>query len=295
MLRDGELVEPCGLPKKREGTNPSPTKKSRNFLGGNVLICIDIGNTNTVIGIFIRNILRNYYRVSSNHFLTVDECGILIRQLIGEVKTEKIEGVIIASVVPALTTVYEEMSIKYLHSEPVIVSSKLSLGMKILYDNPEQVGADRIANAVAAFEIYGGPVIVVDLGTATTFDVVSEKGEYLGGVISPGIETSSANLFQKAALLSKVELKKPKKVIGTNTQESLKSGIIYGAVGQIDEIVKRIEKELKHIPKIIGTGGLAELIYKESSSIQKIDPTLTLKGLKIIYDRVKKSNKMKKI
>ncbi|OGC83251.1 MAG: pantothenate kinase, partial [candidate division Zixibacteria bacterium RBG_16_43_9] len=174
-----------------------------------MLICIDIGNTNTVIGIFIKNILRNYYRVSSNHFLTVDECGILIRELIGEVKTEKIEGVVIASVVPALTTVYEEMSIKYLHSEPVIISSKLPLGMKILYDNPEQVGADRIANAIAAFELYGGPVIVVDLGTATTFDVISEKGEYLGGVISPGIETSSANLFQKAALLSKVELKKP--------------------------------------------------------------------------------------
>lgn len=259
-----------------------------------MLICIDIGNTNTVVGVFIKNILRNYYRVSSNHFLTVDECGILIRQLIGEVKTEKIEGVVIASVVPALTTVYEEMSAKYLHSEPVIVSSKLPLGMKILYDNPEQVGADRIANAVAAFEIYGGPVIVVDLGTATTFDVVSEKGEYLGGVISPGIETSSANLFQKAALLSKVELKKPKKVIGTNTQDSLKSGIIYGAVGQIDEIVRRIEKELMHIPKVIGTGGLAELVYKESNSIQKIDPTLTLKGLKTIYNRVRKSNKARK-
>ncbi|HVP36487.1 MAG TPA: type III pantothenate kinase [Terriglobales bacterium] len=260
-----------------------------------MLICIDIGNTNTVVGIFIKNTLRNYFRVSSNHFLTVDECGILIRQLIGEVKTEKIEGVVIASVVPALTTVYEEMSRNYLHTDPVIVSSKLPLGIKILYDNPEQVGADRIANAVAAFEIYGGSVIVVDLGTATTFDVISEKGEYLGGVISPGIETSSANLFQKAALLSRVELKKPKKVIGTNTQDSLKSGIIYGAVGQIDEIVKRIEKELKHIPKVIGTGGLAEMIYKESGSIQKIDPTLTLKGLKIIFDRVIKSNKAKKI
>lgn len=256
-----------------------------------MLICIDIGNTNTVIGIFIKNILRNYYRVFSNHFLTVDECGILIRQLVGEIKTEKIEGVIIASVVPALTSVYREMSQKYLNSEPVIVSSKLPLGIKILYDDPQQVGADRIANAIAAFELYGGPVIVVDLGTATTFDVVSEKGEYLGGAISPGIETSSANLFQRTALLSRVELKKPDKVIGTNTQDSLKSGIIYGAVGQIDEIVRRIEKELDKKTKVIATGGLADLISRESTTIKKLDLTLTLKGLKIIFYRIKKPKK----
>jgi type III pantothenate kinase len=261
--------------------------------GGNMLICIDIGNTNTVIGIFIKNLLKNYYRVSSNHFLTVDECGILIRELIEGTKTEKIEGVVIASVVPALTSVYQEMSLKYLHSEPIIVSSKLPLGIKILYDDPEQVGADRIANAVAAFKLYGGPVIVVDLGTATTFDVVSRRGDYLGGAISPGIETSSANLFQKTALLSKVELKKPKKVIGTNTQDSLKSGIIFGAIGQIDEIVRRIEKELGERPKVIATGGLAELISKDSNTIQIINPTLTLQGLKMIYDRVKKSKKTK--
>jgi len=258
-----------------------------------MLICIDIGNTNTAVGIFIKNLLRNYYRVSSNHFLTADECGILIKQLIGEIKTDKIEGVIIASVVPALTSVYQEMSKKYLHSDPVIVSSKLSLGIKILYENPEQVGADRIANAIAAFELYGGPIIVVDLGTATTFDVVSKKGEYLGGVISPGIETSSANLFKKAAMLPKVELKKPKKVIGTNTQESLKSGIIFGAVGQIDEIVSRIEKELRQKVKVVATGGLAELISTESKTIKRVDPTLTLQGLKIIYDRFKKSKNIK--
>jgi type III pantothenate kinase len=258
-----------------------------------MLICIDIGNTNTAIGIFVKNILRNYYRVSSNHFLTVDECGILIRQLVGEIKTEKIEGVIIASVVPALTSVYQEMSKKYLHSESIIVYSKLPLGIKILYDNPEQIGADRLANAVAAFELYGGPAIVVDLGTATTFDVVSEEGEYLGGAISPGIETSSANLFKKAALLSKIELGKPKKVIGTNTQDSLRSGIIYGAVGQIDEIVRRIEKELGKKTKVIATGGLADLIAEESATINKIDVILTLKGLKIIHDRVVKSKKNK--
>ncbi len=258
-----------------------------------MLICIDIGNTSTAIGIFVKNILRNHYRVSSNHFLTADECGILFIQLVGEIKTEKIKGVIIASVVPALTSVYQEMSQKYLHSEPVIVSSKLPLGIRILYDDPEQVGADRLANAVAAFELYGGPAIVVDLGTATTFDVVSEKGEYLGGAISPGIETSSANLFKKAALLSKIELGKPKKVIGLNTQDSLRSGIIYGAVGQIDEIVRRIEKELGKKAKVIATGGLADLISEESATINKIDATLTLKGLKIIHDRIVKSKKFK--
>ena len=258
-----------------------------------MLICIDIGNTNTAVGIFVKNILRNYYRVSSNHFLTVDECGILIRQLVGEIKTEKIEGVIIASVVPALTSVYQEMSQKYLHSEPIVVSSKLPLGIKILYDDPEQVGADRLANAVAAFELYGGPAIVVDLGTATTFDVIAEEGEYLGGAISPGIETSSANLFKKAALLSKIELRKPKKIIGTNTRDSLRSGIIYGAVGQIDEIVRRIEKELGKKAKVIATGGLADLISEESTTINKIDATLTLRGLKIIHDRIGKSKKIK--
>jgi len=258
-----------------------------------MLIGIDIGNTNTAVGIFVKNLLKNYYRVSSNHFLTADECWILIQQLIGEIKTDKIEGVIIASVVPALTSVYQEMSIKYLHSDPIIVSPKLPLGIKILYDDPEQVGADRIANAVAAFELYGGPIIIVDLGTATTFDVVSKKGEYLGGAISPGIETSSANLFKKTALLPKVEFKKPKKVIGTSTQESLKSGIIFGAVSQIDGIVSRIEKELRQKVKVIATGGLAELISKESKTIKKVDLTLTLQGLKIIYDRFKKSKNIK--
>jgi type III pantothenate kinase len=257
-----------------------------------MLLAIDIGNTHTVLGLYDGRKLKGHFRIASNHASTGDECGILVKQLFEEY--DKIKGVIICSVVPPLTPVYEEMSKKFLKAEPVVVSSDLSLGIKVLYDDPKAVGADRIANAVAAYEIYGGPVIVVDLGTATTFDVISEKGEYLGGAIAPGIETSSLNLFQRAAQLFKVSLEKPKKAIGTNTEESLRSGILFGAVGQIDEIVKRIKEELKQRrpskrkPKIIATGGLASLVAKESQTIEEVNPTLTLEGLRRIYLKVKK-------
>ncbi len=257
-----------------------------------MLLAIDIGNTHTVLGIYDERKLKEYFRVASNHSLTVDECGILGKQLFPEY--DKIKGVIICSVVPPLTPIYQEMSKKFLKVNPIVVSSDLPLGIKILYDDPKTVGADRLANAVAAYEIYGGPAIVVDLGTATTFDVISERGEYLGGAIAPGIETSSLNLFQKASQLFKVSLEKPKKAIGTNTGESLRSGIIFGAVGQIDEIVNRIKKELSENfqsqkkPKVIATGGLANLVAKESKTIEEMNPTLTLEGLRRIYLRVKK-------
>ena len=257
-----------------------------------MLLVIDVGNTHTVIGVYDGEELKEHYRVASNHALTVDECGILVRQLFAEHK--EIDDVIICSVVPPLTSVYEEMSRKSLTVDPVVVSSDLPLGIKILYDDPRTVGADRIANAVAAYEIYGGPAIVVDFGTATTFDVISENGEYLGGAIAPGIETSSLNLFKKASQLFKVSLQKPKKAIGKNTEESLRSGIIFGAVGQIDGIVNRIKEELrlmspsKKEPKIIGTGGLADLIATESETIREVNPSLTLEGLRRIYSRVKK-------
>jgi type III pantothenate kinase len=260
-----------------------------------MLLAIDIGNTHTVLGIYDEKKLKEYFRVASNHALTVDECGILMRQLFQEY--EKIKDVIICSVVPALTSVYQEMSKKLLKVDPVVVSSDLPLGIKILYEDPKTVGADRIANAVAAYEIYGGPAIVVDFGTATTFDVISESGEYLGGAIAPGIETSSVNLFKKAAQLFKVSLEKPKKTIGKNTEESLRSGIIFGAVGQMEGIVERIKKELsenfhsRKKPKVIATGGLANLIAKESKNIEEVNPTLTLEGLRKIYFRVKKDKK----
>lgn len=260
-----------------------------------MLLAIDIGNTHTVLGIYHKDRLKEYFRVASNHALTVDECGILVKQLFADYK--KIRDVVICSVVPPLTPIYLEMCQKFLNVDPLLVHSNLPLGIKILYDDPSKVGADRIANAVAGYQIYGGPTIIVDLGTATTFDVISEKGEYLGGAIAPGIETSSLNLFHRAAQLFKISLKRPQKAIGKNTEESLRSGIIFGSVGQIDGIVNRIKEELKREhkitkkPKVIATGGLAELIAKESNTIQKTDPTLTLEGLRRIYLQVKKTKK----
>jgi type III pantothenate kinase len=257
-----------------------------------MLLAIDIGNTHTVIGVYDGEELTEHYRVASNHALTTDECGILVKQLFAN--TNRIKDVIICSVVPPLTPIYEEMSQNLLRVDPLVVSADLPLGIKILYDDPKTVGADRIANAVAAYEIHGGPIIVVDFGTATTFDVISESGEYLGGAIAPGIETSSLNLFKRASQLFKVSLQKPRKAIGKNTEESLRSGIIFGAAGQIDGIVKRIKEELsqrspsKKEPKVIATGGLATLIAKESKVIQEVNPTLTLEGLRRIHVRVKR-------
>jgi type III pantothenate kinase len=251
-----------------------------------MLLAVDIGNTNTVLGVFDKDKLKDFFRLSTKHSLTVDDCGLLINQLIKERK-KGIKGIIICSVVPYLTSVYQEMSQKYLQIEPVIVNTQLPLGIKVLYNDPSQVGADRLTNAVAAYQIYGGPAIVVDLGTATTFDVVSKNGEYLGGAIAPGLEGSISILVQKAAQLSKIKVKKPKNIIGKSTEESLRSGIFYGTLGQIDTIVKRIKKKLAGNVKVIATGGLASLIASESETIKKIDPGLTLKGLNIIYKKVK--------
>lgn len=260
-----------------------------------MLLAIDIGNTHTVLGVFRNDRLVDHFRITSHHALTVDECGITVRQLFPDYG--KLKDVIICSVVPPLTPIYQDTSRKFLNIDPLLVRYDLPLGIKILYDDPTQVGADRIANAVAAYEIYGGPAIIVDLGTATTFDVISEKGEYLGGAIAPGLETSSMNLFYRAAQLFKISLERPEKAIGKGTEESLRSGIFFGAVAQIDGIVRRIQDELKRRhrvrrqPKVIATGGLANLISKESKTIQKIHPTLTLEGLRIIHVRVKESQK----
>jgi type III pantothenate kinase len=260
-----------------------------------MLLTIDIGNTHTVLGVFKGERLIDHFRVTSNHALTVDECAVLVKQLFSDYKS--IVDVIICSVVPPLSPVYQEMSKKFLKIDPVFVQWDLPLGIKIRYDDPSKVGADRIANAVAAHQMFGGPAIIVDFGTATTFDVISPKGEYLGGAIAPGIETSSLNLFSRAAQLFKVSLERPHKAIGRSTEESLRSGIIFGTVGQIDEIVDRIKRELKEEHRIkkkalvIATGGLATLIAKESETIEKVEPTLTLEGLRRIFLLIKKSKK----
>ena len=248
-----------------------------------MLLAIDIGNTSTTLGVFQQGVLKSFYRISSRHSLTEDEAGVMIQQFFGYEAVRRLRDVIICSVVPSLTSTYQQMSLKYLQKKPLIVDSKLKLGIKIKYKDPSQVGADRLANAVAAHRIYRGPCIVVDLGTATTFDVISARGDYLGGAIAPGIQTSSADLFRRAAQLFGVKLEKPPLAVGRTTQESLQSGIILGAAGQIDFIVNQIEKEIGKKCRVIATGGLAPLVWKVSKKIQKIDLTLTLKGLYYIY------------
>ncbi len=251
-----------------------------------MLLAIDIGNTDTVIGVYDDNRLVDHFRVASNHTLTVDECGFFVTGLLEklDVKISQLNRVVIASVVPRLKPVYERMSDKYLSIIPLVVSSEIKLPIKIGYDNPKAVGADRIANAVAAYSNFGGPIIVVDFGTATTFDVIDENGVYLGGVITPGPETSSRELVKRAAQLFEVNIERPKNIIGRNTADSIKSGLFYGTVGLVDSIIERIRNELGHDARVIATGGLAADFSADSRFIESVNNILTLEGLKIIAD-----------
>jgi len=270
------------------------------------LLAIDVGNTTTAIGICGNKKLITHWHVATLRQRSTDEHYILLEELfrgIGtsiskrwgkrsappfrshKIRKENIGAIVISCVVPPVLSALEELARKYFNTKPLIVSPGIKTGIAIEYDDPREVGADRIVNAVAAYEKYGGPVIVVDFGTATTFDVISKRGEYLGGIIAPGIEISSDALFEKAARLPRVEIIKPKRVIGKDTVSSIQSGLIYGFVGQVDEIVRRISKELKSKPKVIATGGLANLIATESKTIEKVDSLLTLEGLRLIYER----------
>ncbi len=252
-----------------------------------MLLAVDVGNTQTSFGIFEKDELRESWRISTNKDETADELGADLFSLFGlkKMKIEDIDAMIISSVVPHSTASLIEMGRRLLSLEPLVVGPGLKTGVTILYDNPHEIGADRIVNAVAAYKKYGGPVIVVDFGTATTFDAISEKGEYLGGAISPGIETSAEALFSMAARLSRVDLRVPERAVGKNTTESLQSGILYGAAGGVDKIVRMIQKELGHGTKVVATGGLAVLASKICDTIDELDPDLTLFGLKILYDK----------
>jgi len=252
-----------------------------------MLLVIDVGNTNTVLGVFESENLRAQWRLTTNRAQTADEYGILIRNLftLDGIQCGQISGIMISSVVPPLNAVLEEMAAKYFSLTPLFLGPGVRTGMAIHYDNPQEVGADRIADSVAAFEKYGGPCIVVDFGTAITFDAVSEKGEYLGGVIAPGIGISAEALFEHAARLPRVEIREPQRLIGTNTVGSMQSGLFYGAVGMVDGILDRLCALLGENTKVVATGGQASLIAGASKYKPPVDASLTLEGLRIIYER----------
>ena len=252
-----------------------------------MLLVVDIGNSNIVLGTYENKELKRHWRISTDRQRTGDEYGMLINNLFGfhQLQFKDVEAIIISSVVPSLIVPFSKMCERYFHIKPLVVGPGTKTGICIKYENPREVGADRIVNAVAAYHKYGGPLIIIDFGTATTFCALTEKGDYLGGAIAPGIGISSEALFQRTSKLPRIELKRPKSVICRNTVTSMQSGIIYGAAGQIDEIVRRMKEELGGEAQVIATGGLANLIAEVSSTIDAVEPFLTLEGLRLICER----------
>jgi type III pantothenate kinase len=252
-----------------------------------MLLTIDVGNTNTVLGVFDGARLVVHWRLTTRREQTADEYGILVRNLFASsgLSPESIEAVALASVVPPLTPILVSLARLYLGHEPLVIGPGVKTGMPILYEPPGDVGADRIVNGVAAYAAYGGPVIVVDFGTATTFDVVTKKGEYIGGVICPGVGISADALFQRAARLPRVDVRDPGKVIGRNTVGSMQSGLYYGYAAMCEGIIARIRAELVEPARVVATGGLGETLAAEIPSIEAVDPVLTLTGLRLIWER----------
>ena len=260
------------------------TRKS----AGRSLLAVDVGNTNTVLGLYEGARLLHHWRLTTRRDATSDELALSVEGLLGSSKAKtnaKPGDVIVASVVPSLRFPMRQAFRQIFGREPVFVEPGLKTGMPILYEVPQEVGADRIVNAVAAFAKVGGPCIVVDFGTATTFDVVTAKGEYAGGVIVPGISISAEALFEKAARLWRVEIKRPEKVIGKTTAGSIQSGLYFGYLALVDGVIDRIAREMGVQPRVIATGGLAELFGGGSERIEEVDGLLTLEGLRLIYER----------
>jgi len=251
-----------------------------------MLLAIDIGNTNMVLGLFNKKKLVENWRVGTKAQITPDEYAMIFKDLFNfaGIEFRRIKGVIISTVVPPLLPVMSAMSRKYFRIEPLVVTESMKTGITIRYDSPKEVGADRIVNAAAAYKRYGGPLIIVDFGTATTFCAVTKNGEYLGGAICPGVKISAEALFQRASKLPRVELVKPEKVIGSDTVSAMQAGIIYGYAGLVDGIVERMKKELSVDARVVATGGLAELVSSETKTIQEVNPHLTLEGLRLLYD-----------
>jgi type III pantothenate kinase len=258
-----------------------------------MLLAIDVGNSNTVMGLFRHGsengapTLVADWRITTPYRQTPDELGVLFQTLFAMrgVKTEEVDGIAISSVVPPLDAALRKVFEMYFHLRPLFVEPGVKTGLPVLTDNPGEVGADRVVNCVAAFELLGGPSVVVDMGTATTFDVVSKQGAFLGGAIAPGLGISADALFARAARLTRVEIKKPPKIIGTNTTDNLQVGLYYGYIGLVDGILERLIRELGPETKIIATGGFAKLIAADSKYLSRVDEMLTLTGLRLIWER----------
>ena len=252
-----------------------------------MLLVMDVGNTNTVLGVFQGERLDHHWRLASIRDRSVDELGALVRQLftLRGLTAEAIDAIMIASVVPPLTPSLAGMATQYFGVEALFLEPGVKTGMPILYENPQEVGADRIANGVAAFARYGGPVLVVDFGTATTIDAISSRGEYLGGVIAPGLQISAEALFEKAARLPRVDLRRPERVIGRNTVQSMQSGLFYGYLALLEGLVQRLREEMEAPAQVVATGGLAQVFSDHYSGFDAVDPFLTLEGLRLIHQR----------
>ena len=252
-----------------------------------MLLVVDIGNTNVVLGIYDGPVLKAHWRLATDAKTTADEYGILFTNLLtsADLVPAQTSGAIMSCVVPTLTATFETLIEQYFRQRPLIVTSESDTGLTIRYPNPKEIGSDRLVNAAAAYHKYRRDLIIVDFGTATTFCAVTNEAEYLGGVIAPGLGISAEALFARAAKLSKVELTRPKTVIGTDTGSSIQSGLLFGYAGLVDTLVRRIEQELGRSAYVIATGGLSNIIAKETVSIQTIEPLLTLEGLALLYRR----------
>lgn len=256
-----------------------------------MLLAIDIGNTHTVVGVYKNDTLVADWRISSVATRTSDETWQTIKNFCvdADISPTLLDGVGISSVVPNLTDNFEAIARKYVKVEPVVVDGGLDLGFTILYKDPTAVGADRLCNAIAGFKKYGGPLIIIDFGTATTFDVIGKTGDYLGGVIALGLESTASELHRRAAKLPKIELHFPERVIGTDTVTSMQAGVLFGSVDALEGMVRRIQSELHHPARVIATGGLATIMAKHTSVIEACEPSLVLDGVRLIWERVRQN------